>query len=55
MATEWERRYAQIARSLAARLVAVAKERRDEDKKAVAVAQMELCRLWQEEQNGKGS
>ncbi len=53
MATEIERRYAQIGRSLASHLHTFAKERRDEDKKSIAAAQSELCRIWREEQNGK--
>lgn len=52
MSTEIERRYAQIARSLASHLVAYAKDRREEDNKATQALKTELCRVWREEQNG---
>lgn len=48
--TDHERHYVQCARSLAAHLCAYAKERRDEDKRAITVAQSELCRIWKAEQ-----
>lgn len=47
--TNYEKRLAQAARSLASHLVVWARERRDEDKKAIAVCEMEICRIWREE------
>lgn len=48
--TEFEKNYIQVARSLAAHLKSYAKDRRDEDKKAIAVSQMELCKIHTAEQ-----
>lgn len=56
MATEIERRYAQIARSLAQHLTSYAKERRPEDQKAVSALNAELCRVYREEKaNGNSN
>lgn len=50
---ESEKRIAQCARSLAEHLMAWARERRDEDKKAIAARQSELCRIYKSEKNGE--
>lgn len=51
--TPIEKRYIQEARSLAEHLMAWAKERRDEDKKAIAVCNANLCRIKRDEDNGQ--
>ena len=51
----YEVRYAQISRSMAARLVHYARERRPEDKTAIAHLQHELCQLWKAEQSHQDS
>lgn len=51
--SEMEKRYAQIARSLASHLVKFAKDRREEDNKAIQATKTELCRVWREEQDAK--
>lgn len=48
--TDFEKRFAQAARSLAAHLIRYARERRDEEKKAIASSHIELARLYREEQ-----
>jgi hypothetical protein len=49
---ESEKLMAQCARALASHLIAWAKDRRDEDKKAIAAVQSELCALYRKELNG---
>lgn len=46
----FEKRLAQAARSLASHLTEWARHRREEDKKAISVSEMEICRIWREEQ-----
>lgn len=43
---------ATIGRELAAALSQFARERRDDDKKAIARLHTELCAAWRAEQNG---
>ena len=49
--TPVERRLIQCARSLASHLLDYAHERRDEDRKAIAATQTELCRIYREERS----
>jgi hypothetical protein len=48
--TDFEKHYIQVSRSLAMHLHRYARERREDDKKAIAAAQMELCQIWKAEQ-----
>lgn len=45
----FEKRYIQCCRSLADHLHRWARDRRDEDKRAISAAQSELCRIHREE------
>lgn len=51
--TDFEKRYSQLARSLAQHLISFAKDRKDEDGKMILANKSELCRVWREEQDAK--
>lgn len=53
--TPFEKRYIQCCRSLASHLHAWAKDRRDEDKRAISAGQSELCRIHREELASKAN